>query len=85
MPRLHLFEFEDQSWFPASLRNAMTAYLECTYRITPFPKAWAERLAQVMPARGVAQVVDLGSGSGGPVALVLLALAEQGHCARCFD
>jgi len=78
MPRLHLFEFEDQSWFPASLRNAMTAYLECTYSITPFPKAWAEQMAALLQAGSVAQLVDLGSGSGGPVALVLDALAQQG-------
>lgn len=78
MQRLHLFEFEDQGWFPASLRNAMTAYLESAYRITPFPKAWAERMAPLLQANGIAQLVDLGSGSGGPVPLVLQALAERG-------
>jgi hypothetical protein len=56
----------------------MTAYLECTYRITPFPKAWAEQIVPLLQCDNVAQLVDLGSGSGGPVALVLEALAERG-------
>ena len=82
MRRLHLFEFEDQSWFPASLRNAMTAYLECTYSVTPFPNAWAERMAPLLQSDDATPLVDLGSGSGGPVALVLAALAERGLRAR---
>ena len=64
--RLHLFEWEDQGWFPAPLRAAMTSYLATTYRITPFPKLWADCLAKLMKREGVTEIVDLGSGSGGP-------------------
>jgi hypothetical protein len=80
--RLHLFEWEDQSWFPASLRAAMTAYVAATYGITPFPKLWADRLAKLMSPDQVTDIVDLGSGSGGPVVRVLSALDEQGFRAR---
>src|SRR5205809_7947776 len=76
MDRLHLFEFEDLPWFPNALRNAMTGYLAATYRLAPFPKMWAERLAGVAAASG--QIVDLASGAGGPIPLVLEELDNQG-------
>jgi len=79
MRRLHLFEFEDQIWFPASLRRAMTAYLASAYRITPFPKLWAELLTKVMKHGETAEIVDLGSGSGGPIQYVLASLEERGY------
>ena len=76
--RLHLFEWEDQPWFPSVLRTAMTSYLATAYSITPLPKRWAHCLSQFMRRDEVTQIVDLGSGSGGPVALVLKELAERG-------
>ena len=76
--RLHLFEWEDQTWFPAPLREGMTSYLAATYGITPFPKLWADRLSKLMNRDEVTEIVDLGSGAGGPIARVLSALEEQG-------
>jgi len=76
--RLHLFEWEDQPWFPASLRAAMTSYLAAAYGITPLPKLWANCLSKLMSPDGVTQIVDLGSGSGGPVERVVKELAEHG-------
>ena len=35
LPRLHLFEFEDQRWFPAVVRRCMTDYLT-------FARQWHE-------------------------------------------
>jgi hypothetical protein len=80
--RRHLFEFGDQSWFPARLRDALTSYLVAAYRITPFPKLWAQQLAQVLTECGLDEVVDLGSGSGGPVPLVMREMAALGCSAR---
>jgi hypothetical protein len=82
MRRLHLFEFEDQAWFPAPLRRAMTSYLVSAYGVTPFPKLWAERLAKLMNRDEVTEIVDLGSGSGGPVPQVVKALEESGYRVR---
>jgi hypothetical protein len=76
--RLHLFEWEDQSWFSASLRTAMTSYLAAAYGITPLPKLWANCLSTLMSRDGVTEIVDLGSGSGGPVGRVVKELAERG-------
>jgi hypothetical protein len=76
--RVHLFEWEDQAWFPASLRAAMTSYLATAYRITPLPKHWANCLSKLMSRDEVTEIVDLGSGSGGPVGRVVKELAERG-------
>lgn len=76
--RLHLFEWEDQVWFPAPLRSAMTSYLAAAYGVTPFPKAWADCLSKLMNRDGGTEIVDLGSGSGGPVGLVVKELEERG-------
>ncbi len=78
MRRLHLFEFGDQRWFPSSLRVAMTSYLVAAYKITPFPKLWADRISKLMRKDGVNEIVDLGSGTGGPIALVMEELETRG-------
>ena len=80
--RLHLFELEDQAWFPASLRAAMTSYLVATYAITPFAKLWAAHLSKLMRRDGVTEIVDLGSGSGGPIGRVVKELGERGFQTR---
>ena len=76
MQRRHWFEFEDQAWFPGFFRKAMTSYLAAAYRITPFPRMWAERIAKLARPGEVFEIVDLGSGSAGPVPLVLERLKE---------
>jgi hypothetical protein len=82
VPRLHLFEFEDQRWFPSVLRNSITRYLEVTYRFTPFPRLWAQRLSELMREDQLAEIVDLGSGAGGPISLVLRELERLGFKAH---
>ncbi len=77
--RLHLFEWEDQVWFPRSLRSAMTSYLAAAYGNTRHSaKAWADCLSKLMSPDGVTEIVDLGSGSGGPVKLVVSELEGRG-------
>lgn len=78
MGRLHLFEFGDQAWLPTQFRDAMTSYLRVAYRMTPFPRLWAERLMYLLPEFGDRGIVDLGSGAAGPVPLVLVELNKSG-------
>jgi hypothetical protein len=78
MRRLHLFEFHEQSWFPKKLRDALTAYLCAAYRISPLPKLWAEQIAEVLTSSGLNKIVDLCSGSGGPLAIVAEELKKSG-------
>lgn len=66
MPRLHLFEFEDQSWCPSVLRRGMTDYLaEVTARTNPYAPVIEPLRALLLRYPG-STVVDLCSGGGGP-------------------
>ncbi len=69
-------------WFPASLRTAMTSYLVAAYGATPLPKHWAELLSGLMKPTQKADIVDLGSGSGGPIPRVVKELEEAGFTVR---
>jgi len=80
--RLHLFEFEDQPWLPGFLRNSMTAYLATTYGLTPFPAQWARHIERLLGHDRINEIVDLGSGAGGPLPLVLRELKEKGFAVR---
>ena len=66
LPRLHLFEFEDQPWFPALLRRGMTDYLaEMIARTNPYAPVVAP-LRDLIDRARPSTVVDLCSGGGGP-------------------
>jgi hypothetical protein len=78
MRRFHLFEFEDQRWFPDSLRQAMTSYLVVAYRFAPLAKSWADHIAKVLANGGGLDIVDLGSGSAGPMPEIVEELKRQG-------
>jgi hypothetical protein len=56
----------------------MTSYLAAAYRITPFPKLWADRISKLLRKDGVNEIVDLGSGAGGPLVLVIDELTDRG-------
>ena len=80
LPRLQLFEFEDLSWFPDVLRRAMTRYLRTVFSLFGFSAFWAEELATLGPqGGGVFRIVDLGSGSGGPIPSIIPELRRKGY------
>lgn len=81
MKRIHLFEFEDQPWLPEALRNAATAYLRAAYQSIGVPSLWAKEIAAVMQTTGSRRILDLGSGSSGPVLAVLEELRKSGMAA----
>jgi hypothetical protein len=82
MRRLHLFEFGDQPWFPHLLRDAETGYIAAAYRRFPLPRIWAERIATVLHPGEPALILDLCSGSGGAMPLILEELEKLGYPAR---
>jgi hypothetical protein len=69
--RIHLFELEDQSWFPAVLRDAGTAYLRLAADLTGQPSYMAPKLARLLRASGSTRLIDLCSGGAGPVPAVI--------------
>jgi hypothetical protein len=82
MYRLHLFEFSDQPWFPQVLRDGETAYLAAAYRVVPLPRQWAERISTVLRPREPTEILDLCSGSGGPMRLIIEVLERRGYVVR---
>lgn len=78
MGRLHLFEWEDFSWFPAVLRDAGTAYLRRAVEVTGQADKLAPKVTEAIQAANAERIVDLCSGGAGPVVAVARALAQQG-------
>ena len=78
MGRLHLFEIEDQAWCPRWLRDAMTDYLAAAHRAAQPYRIAADVLEPVLRRHGTTEIVDLGSGAGGPWPLLRPQLAARG-------
>lgn len=73
MHRIHLFEFEDQSWFPDFIRNYMTDFLQFLTNKSKLFKPSVKILDDLLIASGENKIIDLGSGGGGG----LLWIAEE--------
>lgn len=65
MGRIHLFEFEDQKWFPTFFRNYGTDFLQFLSNKTKMYKPIIPILKKGLKKGGTNQIVDLGSGGGG--------------------
>jgi hypothetical protein len=67
VPRLHLIELHEQSWFPRSIRDVFTELLTGIAELTQiYDVAWP-RLVSALARTGSTRIVDLCSGSGGPI------------------
>jgi hypothetical protein len=85
VPRLHLFELEDQRWLPSSIRHGVTAYLNFVGNLSAAPyEDFAFLLAQAMRATGDRVLLDLCSGASGPVPTLLHLLKQRGIDARAI-
>ncbi len=71
MKRIQLFEFEDFGWFPSWLRACLTNLIIVLHKMMGISKVLATLIAQVLSTRKLSRIVDLGSGSGGPMPEVL--------------
>jgi hypothetical protein len=67
MKRYHLFEFEDQDWFPDLLRRNMLDYLRFAITLTRVYHPVVSLLQRIIPATGPAEILDLCSGGGGGI------------------
>jgi len=75
LPRLHLFEFEDQPWFPALIRNFATDYLCFVQSALRLDRPIAPVLVAALRATEAREILDLCSGGGGPAVSLERALA----------
>lgn len=65
MARIHLVEFEDLHWFPKTIRNYMTDFLQFVANKFDFYKTITPILKKGVDASGSNQIIDLASGGGG--------------------
>ncbi|MGI4863620.1 MAG: hypothetical protein ACRYFZ_06820 [Janthinobacterium lividum] len=75
--RLHLFEFEDQPWFPGVLRAGQMDYLHFMISRLGIYRPVAPLLAQALQQLQQSQLLELGAGAGGGTETVLAALRRQ--------
>ena len=65
MGRIHLFEFEDQKWFPTFLRNYGTDFLQFLSNKSGMYKPVIPILEKGLKKSHTNKIVDMGSGGGG--------------------
>jgi len=77
MKRLHLFEFQDLPWLPASIRDMITDLLGMTIEVGHLYQPVLGRLAAALQTTGDRVLLDLCSGGGGPLPGLRRALATE--------
>lgn len=80
MPRMHLFEWEDQPWLPRTLRDFITHHLQYTFAVkatAPLREAVADILIPPLERTGETRIFDVCSGGGGPLIAVLPTLSAR--------
>lgn len=65
--KINLFEFEDLNWFPDIFRKSMTDYLRYFLNAINFYQPVTPILKECMDKSNNTQIIDLCSGSGGPI------------------
>ncbi len=68
--RLHLFEFEDQPWFPEVIRSGGTDYLRFLFMKTKMYQPVVPLIKASLKSSGESSIVDLCSGGGGYIAQI---------------
>jgi hypothetical protein len=77
MKRIHLFEVEDQNWFPNSLRMSITRLIKVMHRFLNTEDHLAKVLSKLITETKAKSIVDCCSGSGGPMPNVLEKLKTE--------
>ena len=67
MKRIHLFEFEDLKWFPNWIRICMTRLIMVMHKKFNTSEDMAKLLAKLIKQTNTSRIIDLCSGSGGPM------------------
>lgn len=78
IPRLQLFEFHDQPWYPPVLRSALTEWLRALWEYSKAATVIAPILLRVIRETGAQQVIDLCSGGSGPMIPIQRELEARG-------
>ena len=77
MKRIQLFEFEDFTWFPSWIRTSMTNLIIVLHKMVGTKEVLISLLNDIKKRHNFNQIVDLGSGSGGPMIPTIQAMNEK--------
>ncbi|MES0489832.1 MAG: hypothetical protein ABUK01_07580 [Leptospirales bacterium] len=77
MKRIHLFEVEDFNWVPNWLRRCMTLLIVVMHRILGSPEQVAKLVSKALLYSKKPEIIDLCSGSGGPMPEVIEILQNK--------
>jgi ubiquinone/menaquinone biosynthesis C-methylase UbiE len=77
MKRIHLFEFEDFPWFPNWIRELMTRYIQTFHKVLKTSDLLTPLVEKGLSYSSSTHILDLCSGSGGPMIEVLEKLKEK--------
>ncbi len=77
MKRIQLFEFEDFDWFPAMWRSTMTKLIVVLHKLMGTKEVLGDLLMNIRQKNHFSRIVDMGSGSGGAMPVVVEYLNEQ--------
>ena len=78
MRRLHLLELEDQAWFPATVRDLATDYLQFAQTATGMHRTMTPLIREALAAGNTTHIIDLCSGGSGPLIAVIDTLRKSG-------
>ena len=67
MKRIELFEFEDFNWLPNTIRTGVTNLIKVLHRLFGTSDLLVELITNCQKKTSFSQIIDLGSGSGGPM------------------
>jgi len=79
MARWHLFEFQDEPWYPRSFGDAGTAYLAHLSDALGLDAMVAPAVAEALERSGERCIVDMCAGAGGPSPGIARQLRDQGR------
>lgn len=79
MRRLHLLELEDQSWFPRTVRDLATDYLQFAQVLFRIDRAMTPLVRRALDQSGATEIIDLCSGGSGPLLGLVHDLASDGR------
>lgn len=77
MKRIHLFEFEDQKWFPNSIRNYITDFLQFASNMGRIYDPIIPLLSEQLKNDETNTIIDIGSGGGGGLISLNTALKKE--------
>lgn len=77
MKRVQLFEFEDFKWFPSQIRSSMTNLIVVLHKMLKIDEVLAKLTGDAMKKHKINTIVDLGSGSGGAMPMVMDKLTQD--------